>query len=108
MARQQLTNKQLQLLRNDINSQTHRSPAFYFFNRPRIERFFHQNALALKVLQSREDELIRKYVQHDESGKPMTRQENGELVWVFATDELRQQYLEDQENILSKAVLIEV
>jgi hypothetical protein len=106
MARIETTMRKLFELRQDINLECRRSPAFGFFNRARVERFFKDNALQLQRLETQVNFLIGKYVMHDANNQPMTYEINGEPNYKFLTDDLREAYLKELNAFLEKPTFI--
>jgi hypothetical protein len=102
MARINITYRQLFELSNDINLQAKNSPAFAFFNKGRIERFRRENAMQLKILESRINELARNNALHDEHGVPVI--ENDE--YRFLTPETKQAYLDGINSFFKQQTFI--
>lgn len=106
--RQQITNNQLIALDKDVQKQMNESPAFFFFNKTKIDALYQKNTLLFKIINERMAGFVKKYVQHDEEGKPLTEEKNGEKVYVFATEADREQYLAEQQEFLSLTIHIEL
>lgn len=108
MARIQMTYQNLLALKNDIQFQQKHSPAFYYFNKSRVEKLFSLNKMAFSVLQSRLDELVKKYVKFDKDMQPIAEEKDGQLVYCFYSDESRQQYMDKLNQFLSQSISIEL
>lgn len=106
MAKHQVTYGQLKALCEDIMRQQNTSPSFFFFQKNRTERFFAQNTMAIKVLESRMNEFLKKYVKHDENQQPLTEEKDGGRVYSFESDEIKQKYLDAVNNFLSLKISI--
>jgi hypothetical protein len=108
MPRTQVTFGQLKALRDDILFLQNQSPAFYFFNTARVERFNSQNSMALKLLESRLDEFVKKYVKMDADLQPVTEEKDGRKVYCFYSDEYRENYLKALNNFLSQKISLDL
>lgn len=108
MPRTQITNGQLRALEQDIINQQRTSAAFFFFNRARVERFFSQNQFALKVMNTRLMDFVKQYVKHDENNQACTEEKDGELHFVFSTDENKEKYSAAVANFLKLKTTIEI
>lgn len=109
MAREEITNHQLALLRNDVLNLTNSSPAFRLFFKEKINRFFSFNAISLKVLNTKMEALVNQYVKHDEEGKPVTEQkEDGTTHYVFSCPEDEEKYKQEWEAFMNRSVKIEI
>lgn len=102
MARIQINYRYLFELNNDINMQAKNSPAFYFLNKAKINRFRSENAMQLKIMESRINELADKHAMHNEHNKPVI--ENGEF--KFFTEEAKQAYLDGMNHFLSQLTFL--
>lgn len=78
--------------------QANNSPAFHYLNKSKIQRFRSENAMQLKIMESRISEIVDKTVMHDHNNKPVV--ENGE--YKFLTDEAKESYLQSINNFLSQ------
>ena len=105
--RQLITNDALFALEADIQNQMKNSPAFFFFNKEKVNRFYQQNNLNLKVINDRMAGFIKKYVQH-ENDEPKTEEKDGQKVYVFATKEDEEAYLADTREFLNRSIYVEV
>lgn len=108
MSKTQVTYGQLLALRDDINRQQSQSAAFHFFNKTRIDKFFALNSMALKVLQSRMDELVQKYVKFDKDGQPEKEVKDGKEYYCFYSEDYRAKYIEAVNKFLSLRISIEI
>lgn len=108
MPRTQLTYAALLSLRDDIIKQQNESPAFYFFNEAKIDRFKSQNSMALKILETRLSEFVKKYVKFDKDMQPMTEMRDGINVYSFYNEEYRQDYLKARNNFLSQKISVDL
>jgi len=108
MAKIQVNYGQLLALKTDIEHQQKVSAAFYFFNQSRIQKFYQLNQMALKVMQSRLDEFVTKYVMFDKDQQPVTEERDGQLVYKFYSEEYRQKYIDARNNFLSLKISIEL
>lgn len=108
MAKEQVTFGQLLALRDDILHQQNTSPAFFYFNKARVKKFFSLNTMALKVLQSRLDEMVKKYVMFDKEMQPITEEKDGQHIYKFYSEEGRQQFIEARNNFLNGKISIEL
>lgn len=108
MPRTQLSFGQLKALRDDIFRLQNQSPAFYFFNLARVEKFNAQNSMALKVLESRLAEFVTKYVKLNADLQPETEMKDGVQLYCFYSEEYRQKYLGALNNFLSQKISIDI
>lgn len=108
MPRFELTYGQLLALRDDIIRQQQTSAAFFYFNKSRVEKFFNQNQMALKVLKSRMDEYVKKYVKFDADAQPITEEKDGTLVYTFYSEESKEQYKKALNNFMALKISIEL
>ena len=108
MPKTQVTYGQLLALRDDINRQQSNSAAFYFFNKTKIDLFFARNTMALKVLQSRMDEYVQKYVKFDADGQPVKEMRDGKEYYCFYSEEYRTKYLAAVNKFLDLKISIEI
>lgn len=108
MPRTQLTYGQLQQLDDDITRLQNQSPAFYYFFQARVERFRNVNVMALKVLASRLDEFIKKYVKMDKDMQPVTEMKDGKLVYCFYSEEYREKYIKEINHFLSQKISVDI
>lgn len=108
MSKTQVTYGQLLALRDDINLQQSKSAAFYFFNKTRIEKFFALNTMALKVLQSRMDEYVQKYVKFDADGQPVKEMKDGKEYYCFYSEECRTKYIDAVNKFLALKISFEI
>lgn len=108
MAKLQVTFGQLLALRDDILHQQRTSASFFYFNKTRVEKFFQLNTMALKVLQSRLDEFVQKYVMFDKDQQPITEEKEGRIVYKFYSDEYKEKYQQAVNNFLSGKISIEL
>lgn len=108
MARTQLTYGQLKALRDDIHRLNNQSPAFFYLFQEKVKRFNSQNSMALKVLESRMDEFIKKYVKIDKDLQPVTEMRDGQQVYCFYSEEYRESYLKAINNFLSQKISVDI
>lgn len=108
MSKIDATYNSLLSLRDDIDRLQNTSPAFYFFQRARCEKFAAQNSMHLKILKSRLDGYVTKYVQHDENQQPITEMRDGVKVYVFPSDAERKNYLDAVNAFLSLKISMEL
>lgn len=106
--RQQMTNYQLMLLRDDISRQSKESPAFAIFNKEKINRFFNQNAISLKILASRTAEIKKKHCILGEDGEPVTVETDGRTEIQFPTDKAKKACTDEITEFLNRTVTIEL
>lgn len=105
--RQQITNNQLLALEADIQHQMSTSPAFVFFNKEKVRRFYQQNNLNLKVINDKMNGFIKKYVQH-EGDEPKTEEKDGQKVYVFGCEDDEQAYRNETAEFLNRSIYVEV
>jgi hypothetical protein len=103
MARIKTTYRFLFELNNDINIQAKNSPAFHFLNKSKIQRFRSENAMQLKIMEARINELVNIHVWHDGANKPMLN-DIGEF--KFLTDEAKQAYLDSVNHFLQQETFL--
>ncbi len=108
MPRTQLTYNQLLALRDDILNQQRTSACFFYFNKPKVDRFFSQNHITLSVLKSRMDEFITKYVKFDKDKQPITEEKNGTLIYTFYSPEDEEAYKKALTHFLSLKISIDI
>lgn len=108
MSRITVTYGQLMALRNDIRKQQNESPAFYYFNKSRTDKFFSLNNMALKVLESRMDEFVKKYVKLDADMQPMTEDVDGQIVYQFYSPDYKEKYLNAVNKFLAIKISIDL
>lgn len=89
-------------LNNDINTQARQSAAFHFLNKAKIARFRTENAMQLKILESRINELADRHAMHDHNNRPVV--ENGEF--KFLTEEAKQAYIDGMNHLLSQETFL--
>lgn len=108
MPKYQMQNFQLQNILNGLNQLTN-NPALAILLDDKIKRLQNNNAILIKVLIKRCDELVEKYVAHDENLKPKTQTDDkGVLVYVFETPELEEQYKDEMTEFLNRTITIEI
>lgn len=64
--------------------------------------------MALKVLESRLDEFVRKYVKLNADLQPETETKNGKQVYCFYSEEYRQKYLDALNNFFKQKISIDL
>lgn len=95
----------LHLLNNDINLQSQRSPAFALFNKEKIRRFQQLNEYRLRLLDKNHTALVKKYVQHDEEGKPKTQKnDKGGEEYLYESEEKKDQHTKEHEEFMSQGI----
>lgn len=107
MARTEITNAEFRALLADIDNQQKTSPAFRFFLKEKISRFYQQNAMSIKILNKFMADNIKNYVQHDEDGRPMIEEKEGNHFYKFETEELEKEYLEKANEFMGRSIFIE-
>lgn len=105
---QPATNNQLLALEADIQQLSSSSPAFFFFNKEKIRRFYQQNAINLKIIQQKMAGFIEKYVVHDEKNQPKTEDKDGQTVYVFACEDDEFEYRNETSDFLNRSIFIEI
>lgn len=108
MPKTQVTYGQLLALRDDIIRQQKNSAAFYFFNKTKVDKFFAVNTMALKVMQSRLDEYVTKYVKFDRDGQPVKEERDGKEYYCFYSDDFKEKYQNAVNKFLSLKISIEL
>lgn len=108
MPKQQMTYGQLLALRDDILRLQSQSAAFFYLFKARVDKLFALNTMAFKILESRMDEFVKKYVKHDENNQPCTEQTDRSLLYVFNSDEEKEKYTKALNNFLSLKISIEL
>lgn len=108
MPKHQLNYGQLKALRDDILRLQNQSPAFYFFFLPKVERFNAVNSMALKVLESRLDEFVKKYVKFNKDLQPITEIKDGKEVYCFYSDEYKEKYLNALDTFFKQKISVEI
>ncbi len=106
--RKEMTNYQLMLLRDDINSQANHSPAFAFFNEQKIKNFFSRNAMSLTLLRNKTAEIKKHYCLVDETGEPLTKDVDGRKELVYPSQEASEQCKEELTEFLNRSVTVEL
>lgn len=108
MARFEITNNQLLALNADIQKQQNESPAFYFFNKEKIKRFYQQNTMLIKIVDKRKSELAIKYAIHNDLGEPVLEEKEGIQHYTFVNEEAENNYKEELSTILARSVTVEL
>jgi hypothetical protein len=104
MARSEVTNGELNRIQQDIASFT---PALRFFFKEKINRFYSMNKLTLRSLNNFLASNVQRYVLHDEEGKPLTEDKNGERHFVFANEEDEKKYVGEATGFMNRSAYIE-
>jgi hypothetical protein len=107
MARLEITNADFRTLLADIDNQKRTSPAFGFFLKEKINRFYQQNAMCIKILNKFMADNIKTYVEHDSDGKPMIEERDGGHFYKFETPEKEKEYLEKANEFMGRTILVE-
>lgn len=106
--KQKINYQQLSHLSAGI-AEVNKSVGLSFLLRKEIQNFYSRNAIRVNVLDETMSKLIKKYVLHDEEGKPViSRDEKGNDVYQFADKEEETKYLEEVEKFLNVSFDIEV
>lgn len=108
MSRTTATNGQLNAIRQDIFAMSAASPSYRFFFREKIQRFFMQNKLMLKIVDERMAEFIKKYVVHDEAGSPVTEKKDEEEHYTFKDDKTKEEYTAAVKEFMEGEIHIEM
>jgi hypothetical protein len=108
MSRITTTNGFLNDARQDIARLTNASPAFSLFFKDKINRFWGQNKLLLKILDDRLSEFARKYAKHDEEGKPILEKKEGADHYTFETPEKEKEYKDAVTEFFNREIYIEL
>lgn len=101
----EITYNDLLILERDINAQAN-SPAYRYFNGQKIKRFYQINNIRLEALHTTINNLVKKYVLHDDKGNPVTAEENGHQQYQFENDENREAYKKAAEEFLSRTITL--
>lgn len=105
--RTDITNNALMALEVDIQNQVKASPAFYYFNKEKLKRFYQQNGHLLRIINDRMAEYIKKYVVHEDE-KPVTEKKDEGEVYVFTSTEAEEKYRAETAEFLNRTVKIEL
>lgn len=102
--KQEITYQQLDQLSTDIQKQVSQSPAFYYFNKEKIKRFYQLNQLRLQAIEEKKKSLVKKYVQH-ENREPLTKDnEQGTKVYVFADRFNEDAYIAEYTTFMNQSL----
>lgn len=107
MSRTRTTNQELFAISNDILKQCNQSASYNYFFREKISRFFNNNKLILKILHERRDEIIKKYATHDENGKPVTEEKEGQQHYTFPTEVAKKNWTDELTDFMNREIYIE-
>lgn len=101
--------KALLMIRNDINDQCSKHPAYRLFNQSKITHFFAKNQVRLRRAVEKLKELEKLYVLHDENGAIKTADETGHIAKPeFRNEEDKKKYHEEYEKFMNTSFKIEI
>lgn len=85
------------------------SPAFAFLLKEKIKNFYQRNSIRLNAMEDKFEELIKKYVLHNEKDEPKTKKdEKGVLVYDFADEENKNNYMKEITDFCSRTIEVEI
>jgi hypothetical protein len=109
MARTEMPNATLYAVAIGLQQLQQINPAIAFLLKEKINRFFQQNAMLLKIIDSRRSELVKKYVKHDELGNAVTKKDEETKIeqYVFEDEKTEEEYKNAYEEFMSRYVNVE-
>lgn len=85
------------------------SPAFAFLLKEKIKNFYQRNSIRLNAMEDKFEELIKKYVLHNEKKEPVTKKdENDALVYDFPDEESRNSYMQEIKDFCARTIEVEI
>jgi hypothetical protein len=107
MARALMTNAQLQAISIEVDELRKHSPAVSFLLKEKINRFYQQNGLQLKIIDKKKDEFAKQHCLLEASGEPMTEDKEGIKHYKFIDDEAKNKYLDAITEFMERSVYVE-
>lgn len=102
------TNKQLLLLRNEIDEFSKNSISFSFFNSEKIKRFRTYNAIRIQSADEKLRRLITKFVKHDDNGKPIKLDDQGiHAKYDFLDADAEKAFKIEYDDFMNRNITIE-
>lgn len=103
-----MTYGDLDILNQSIQREC-QSPAFAFLLKEKIKNFHQRNAIRLKAMEEKFQELIKKHVLHNEKNESVTkRDEKGVLVYDFQDDESKNAYMQEIKDFCARMIEVEI
>lgn len=103
-----MTYGDLDVLNRSINKECQK-PAFAFLLKEKVKNFHQRNSIRLNMMEDKFDELIKKYVLHNENDEPQTKtDEKGVLVYDFADEESKAKYMQEIKDFCSRTIEVEI
>lgn len=85
------------------------SPAFAFLLKEKVKNFYQRNSIRLNAMEDKFEELIKKYVLHNEKDEPQTKKdEKGVLIYDFPNEESKTKYMQEIKDFCSRAIEVEI
>ncbi len=98
-----ITNKNLSDILEDLDAMAVHAPALALFNEQKIKDFQKRNHFQIAQVKKAIGKIVDQYVMKDHNGSPVTvQEENNKIDYVFETDELRKQYLQELNTIMQQ------
>ncbi len=85
MARKIITNSELLIIQDDLATLKNKLPGLAFLFEPKIQFFYRQNQMNIRILHERMHEIQQKYIEHDADGRPIyaTEEEGKPKDWNY-------------------------
>lgn len=109
MPKYQIQNSQLQTILNSLSEVHDRFPALSLLLDDKIKRLQNNNAILIRLIGRKRDELVELYAAKDENGKPKTEKDKDDvLVYVFNSPEDETAYIEAHKEFMNRTITIEI
>lgn len=103
-----ITNKQLLLIRNEINEYSKASITYALFNSEKIKRFFSYNLMRIQAADKRLNSLITAFVKHDDKDKPIKLEDEGGFAkYDFIDENAKKAFEVEYNDFMKKDITIE-
>jgi hypothetical protein len=107
MARTLMTNAQLQAVSIELEELRTHSLAISFLLKEKINRFYDQNKLSLRIIDKKKDEIAKEFCLLEANGEPMTEDKEGVKHYKFIDDEAKNRYLGVIKEFMERSVYVE-
>lgn len=109
MPKYQIQNSQLQTIMNSLEHIHNEFPALSLLLDDKIKRLQNNNAILIRLIGRKRDELVEQWTAKDDAGKPKTEKDKDDiLVYVFNSPEDETAYREALTEFMNRTITIEI
>ena len=95
-------------MRDDILNVEQNNPGVAFLLADKIQRFKHNNAMNLRILHLKMEEIKLEHCAKNEDGSPKTEVKDGKELLVYETEEIQTQCQDKLNEFMNRSVTVEI